>query len=301
MKLNHVLGNTWVIEGNGLMGLYRLDDSRCILLDSGEITERDDLARLLDDHGLTPVGTICSHIHPDHTINNVWLKERYGTRVAIPCGEANIARAPKGMKAFFFSASPGALAQDFRDIESPMDDLIPWEDGDFSFCGVTFRILHTPGHSIDHISIVTPDRVCYAGDAVICGDFMLKSKLPYHIYLETSLHSGEKLKGTDCDFYIIPHRGVRTDIDMVVDEAAAHLLQKAEEILSLITRPMTFSEIWFAVNEQFSLLSSRPVRAALMERNLRSFVDFLVDKGRLKWYAERGMLYYAPVEDKHET
>lgn len=306
MKLNHVLGSTWVIEGSGLMGLYRLDENRCILLDSGEVFEREELARLLDSHGLTPIGVLCSHVHVDHSINNGWLRERYGTLAAVPAGEVQITRTPVAMKAYFYSAPPNALAKEFAGMASPVDALIPWDartpwmDCVFSFCGVDFRIIHTPGHSMDHVAIVTPDNVCYLGDAVISNE-VLEAKLPYHIYLDMAISSAEKLRDTHCAAYIAAHRGVHTDINAVVEASNAHIRRRAEEILSLITRPMTFSEIWAAVNEAFSLLSSRPIRAALMERNLRSFVDYLVDAGRLNWYAQRGMLYYAPVEDKHEA
>ncbi len=35
MKLTQVKGNTWVLEGLEFIPLYRLDDRRCILLDTG--------------------------------------------------------------------------------------------------------------------------------------------------------------------------------------------------------------------------------------------------------------------------
>lgn len=306
MDLKHVLGRTWVIEGSGLMGLYRLDGGKCILLDSGEVFEREALGELLDRHGLTPIGVLCSHVHVDHSINNGWLRERYGTLAAVPAGEVQITRTPVAMKAYFYSASPDSLAREFQGMASPVDALIPWDARTpwmncvFSFCGVDFRIIHTPGHSMDHVAIVTPDNVCYVGDAVLSNE-VLESKLPYHIYLDMAISSAEKLRDTNCAAYIVAHRGIHTDINAVVEASNAHIRKRAEEIRALVTRPMTFSEIWAAVNEAFSLLSSRPIRAALMERNLRSFVDYLVDQGKLACSAERGMLYYAPTEDKHEA
>ena len=35
MKLTQVKGNTWVIEANQLIPLYRLGEGRCVLLDTG--------------------------------------------------------------------------------------------------------------------------------------------------------------------------------------------------------------------------------------------------------------------------
>lgn len=35
MKRIHVKGNTWVLEGPQLVGLYQIDESTCLLLDPG--------------------------------------------------------------------------------------------------------------------------------------------------------------------------------------------------------------------------------------------------------------------------
>lgn len=35
MNLTQIKGNTWAIEASELIPLYRLDDSRCVLLDTG--------------------------------------------------------------------------------------------------------------------------------------------------------------------------------------------------------------------------------------------------------------------------
>ena len=39
MELTQVKENTWVIEANQLIPLYRLDSRRCVLLDSGLLQE----------------------------------------------------------------------------------------------------------------------------------------------------------------------------------------------------------------------------------------------------------------------
>ena len=35
MKLTNVKGKTWVLDGPQLVGVYQLDDTRCLLLDPG--------------------------------------------------------------------------------------------------------------------------------------------------------------------------------------------------------------------------------------------------------------------------
>lgn len=293
VKLTHVLGRTWAIEGSGLMGLYRLDGGKCILLDSGELFERQALADTLADAGLTPVGVLSSHIHTDHSINNGWLRRTYGCLAAAPAGEVHLSLSPLSLKGYLYCYSPGTLDTVWGEMASPVDCPIPGGDGVFSFCGVDFTIVHTPGHSLDHLCVITPDNVCYTGDAVFSNE-MLTAKLPYGFYLAGMMDSARKLRELDCAAYIVSHRGIHPEIAPLVDSTIELLLHRAEEIRALVTRPMTWGEVWQAVNEHFSLLSSHPVRAALMERNLRSFLDYLADVGELKLSAGRGLTILSP-------
>ena len=88
MELEHVLGNTWVFKSWELIPFYKVDESHCILLDTGLNDQREDLEESLQREGLTPVGVICSHAHIDHMGNVAYLKEKYGTQLAMSLGEA---------------------------------------------------------------------------------------------------------------------------------------------------------------------------------------------------------------------
>ena len=74
MELEQVKGNTWVLKSWELIPLYRLDDRRCILLDTGLAEQQEELDATLRAEGLLPVGVICSHAHIDHMGNNAFLK-----------------------------------------------------------------------------------------------------------------------------------------------------------------------------------------------------------------------------------
>ena len=53
LPLKQVKGNTWVAEGVELVPFYKLDEERCILLDSGLVSERDRLEAALLAAGLS--------------------------------------------------------------------------------------------------------------------------------------------------------------------------------------------------------------------------------------------------------
>lgn len=293
MKLTHVLGRTWAIEGWALSGLYRLDDNRCILIDSGLLAEREELAQLLRDEGLTPVGALATHVHIDHSINHGWLNRTYGCRTAAPIGEAFLARTPLSLKGYLYFVTPADLKRELGEMVFQPDELIPPEDGLFSFCGADFRIIHTPGHSPDHVSIITPDGVCCTGDAVFSGE-MLDAKFPFMHWTAGALDSIRRLAELDCPAYIVSHRGVYEDIAPFAQATYDLIANGVETVRTLVTRPMTWEQVWNAVNQRLSLLSSHVNHAARTELTLRSYLDYLTDTGALDRFAHMGLIYLAP-------
>ena len=47
MNLTQIKGNTWVLEGQEFIPLYRLDERRCVLLDNGLVQEQKELEESL--------------------------------------------------------------------------------------------------------------------------------------------------------------------------------------------------------------------------------------------------------------
>ena len=207
MKLSQVKGNTWVIEANQLIPLYKLGDGRCVLLDTGLFEEREELEETLLSNCLTPAGVLCSHAHVDHCANNGYFQEKYGTKVALTFPEAGMCSSLLTLKCYFLTLSPGTVERESSCMLHTPDVIIPPADGPFSFCGSDFRIVHTPGHSSGHVCTVTPDNVCYTADALLSQE-LLGAKLPYNLSQEMAIHSREKLRGLDCGAYIMAHRGV---------------------------------------------------------------------------------------------
>ena len=151
MNLTQVKGNTWVLDGVELIPLYRLDDKRCILLDTGLLQEREELEETLNAAGLTPVGILCSHAHVDHCANSGYLQGKYHTKAALTAPEAGMCSSLLTLKCFYLTLSPGTVARESSCMIHTPDVIIPPVDGPFSFCGAEFQIIHTPGHSSGHI------------------------------------------------------------------------------------------------------------------------------------------------------
>lgn len=293
MKLSQVKNNTWVAEGEELIPFYKLDERRCVLLDTGLLTEREELESSLLSAGLTPAGVLCSHAHIDHCANNGYLQRKYNIPVALTAPEAGMCGSLLNLKCYFLLLTPGMVERESSCMIHTPDVLIPPQDGPFSFAGAEFRIVHTPGHSAGHISTVTPDNVCYTADAMLSWELM-GAKLPYNLSHKMAFASREKLRGLACDAYIMAHRGVcpGAEIDALIDANQALVARRAEEILGLVTQPMTASQIAEAVCGMYQLLTRHPRRSLRFERNIRFFLEYLVDDGQLEMLCRGGATYY---------
>lgn len=196
MELEHVLGNTWVFKSWELIPFYKVDESHCILLDTGLNDQREDLEESLQREGLTPVGVICSHAHIDHMGNVAYLKEKYGTKLAMSLGEAGHQMSYLGLNITNYLMSPEDVVASPPLHGTPcLADriILPTEDR-ITFCGAAFDIIHTPGHTVDHICTRTPDNVLYLGDAMMTGRTLHHSKFPYAFCVKDYLDSMRKMR-----------------------------------------------------------------------------------------------------------
>lgn len=294
MELKQIKGSTWVLEDWQMIPLYRLPDGRCILLDTGDVSQRKAIEDTLAAHGLTPAAILGTHVHIDHSPNHSYFQKKYRIPVVLSAGEAGLCVTRFNLRAYFFSFPIGQIntIEEVRDMELVADQIIlPGEDS-LTLLGVTFGIFRTPGHSPDHICIRTPDDVLYLGDAVLTEEEVRKAKLPYFFSHMDAMASMDRLKKVPAALYLAAHKGVCADLEAVVEENKSAILDRADQILSLVDRTMTADEIYAAACRHFKLLTSRPSRAAFFERNLRTYVDFLRDRGALEIFAESGVNYY---------
>lgn len=295
MKLSQVKGNTWVAEGIELIPLYRLPGGRCILLDTGLEEERDDLEAALLHAGLTPAAVLCSHAHVDHCANNRYFQEKYRIPVALTGPEAGMCCSILNLKCYTLVISPDMARREMASMVHTPDLVIPPVDGPFSLLGTEFQIVQTPGHSSGHISTVTPDNVCYVGDALLSEEY-LGSKLPYCLSHQQAMASREKLRGLGCDAYIMAHRGTARELGPLIDSNQALVRERAEEIFSLIDQPMPSSQVALRACALYKLFTRKPRRALRFERNIRFLIEYLVDTGRLEMETRSGVVFYRRAE-----
>ena len=196
MELERVKGNTWVLKSWELIPLYQVDDTRCILLDTGTVDQRAELEAALDQAGLTPVAILGSHAHIDHMGSYGYFQKTRGAVLALTLGEAGQLFSPLGLQLQYYNLSLGAFGQ-YPELESAPclpDRIILPQEREVTLCGVTFGLVRTPGHTVDHICVRTPDNVLYVGDAMMTGRVLHRAKFPYAFSMKVYLESLAKLR-----------------------------------------------------------------------------------------------------------
>ncbi|KYH28359.1 MBL fold metallo-hydrolase [Clostridium colicanis] len=294
MKIKEIKGNTFCIDtGMTYIPFYKLNDEEIIMLDSGwKEGEREGIESLLEKNKLKVAAIICSHAHIDHIGNNAYFKEKYNCVIAMSVHEAHICSSAINLKSYYSTQSLSEVEQHLGHMVCETDIMISDEQNKICVCGVKFDIVHTPGHSPAHISIITPDNVAYVADALISYEVMEGAKMPYAFILREDLKSKEKLYNLKCSKYVIAHKGIYDDITKLISDNIKFYKQRAESIYELMEDNMTLEEILKVVIKSFDIGVKSVQKYIIIERMLRSYVEYLTEIGKVKLVIEDRIVRY---------
>ncbi|MBU7013513.1 MAG: MBL fold metallo-hydrolase [Theionarchaea archaeon] len=142
-----------------------------VLIDTGSSTKRSELEKELEDAGCNPGNLkliIVTHGDFDHTGNCAYLREKFGTTVAMHHDDKGMAERGdmfwNRRKGNIFLKKMVPVLSGFGKKERFKPDLFIDEGYDLSEFGFDARILHLPGHSNGSIGILTADGALFCGD-----------------------------------------------------------------------------------------------------------------------------------------
>ena len=295
VEIIKIKGQTFCIDtGMTYIPFYKINDEEIIMLDTGWAAgEQKGIVEALQKNALKVVGIINSHAHIDHSGNNSYFREKYGCQIAMPACEAMICSSPINLKLYYNTLSLTEIAEHLGNMVCPVDFPIADNQTSIEMCGIEFKILHTPGHSTAHICLFTPDDVAYIGDALISHEVMKGAKMPYAAILSEDLKSKEKLYGLNYSKYIIAHKGIYDDITELITDNINFYQLRAEKIYDLIVKPMTLQELMQAVIASFNIHMADIYKYNLIERMLRSYLEYLDEKKRIKLLLVDSFLKYS--------
>ncbi len=130
------------------------DATDAVVIDPGD--EAPAIRQALESHGANCAAILLTHSHFDHFGALAELAEATGAPVWLPEGELDVFRSPD---AFF----PGFPTRAFT-----ADATLLSGGETIEAAGVSFQVLHVPGHSPGHLSYYA-DGALFSGDVLFSG------------------------------------------------------------------------------------------------------------------------------------
>jgi len=295
MKLFNITEKTLCIDtGMTYIPFYKLNEREIVLLDSGwGEGEKEGIDALITKEKYIVHTIINSHAHIDHVGCNAYFKEKYGTKIYVSELEANLCQSVMSIKAYFGGYTLDDVYEHYKDLIFTTDYSIKPEETKITIAQQTFTIVHTPGHSPAHITIITPDNVAYVGDVLISYEVMKGAKMPYAFILSEDLKSKEKLKTLKCLKYVVAHKGLYDNIEKLVEDNIAFYKYRAERVKEVLIHPMTHEQVLNAVIREFNIRIMSIHGQHVIERMMHSFLEYLIEIDQVYVFLDGGFIKYA--------
>lgn len=191
---------------------------RPILVDTGFGSDLGELEHLLRKAQIPPASLsliVNTHYHADHVGGNYGLQTQYDVPIAAHRWEAHLINRRD------------SEACSARWLDQPVEpyhvDRFLVEDETVSTGTLVFRVLHTPGHTLGHVSLYEPnERILICGDAVHSNDVAWLN--PYREgvgAIERTMESIERLLELDVRWACSGHGPAITEPDRAFRAALA--------------------------------------------------------------------------------
>jgi len=230
--------NTWLLDDG---------DGTTVVIDPGPV-DGSHLDRILERlSGRRPIGVLVTHTHPDHApMANPLARE-----LEVP--------------AYGHAAGP-----DFD------PDLMLDDGGRLDVGRVRLDVVHTPGHSDDHLCFRVGD-VLFTGDHIIGGSSVMVEDMGHY------LDSLARLEGTGLSRLHPGHGEEMDDPDQMIAWYLAHRRQRHEQIFQAVlagasSTSEVVEEVYADVDRALHPLAARSVDAHL---------TLLKDQGRIALSGDR--------------
>lgn len=272
MKWTSMIGKTDYIDFDwSLAAAYHLSKTEIVLIDSGPAPSPEFLVEL-EQRGIRVRAILCSHPHPDHIANNPILYDRFGCEIFMP--EEGLANMEEGGWPLY------PMTPDLTEPPPliPVTKEATWLDVD----GARFQLITTPGHMPGHTAIVTPDGVCFLGDAMVSPEVLSQFKMPYMTDVDLSLESMEKIRQTQFPFYITAHKGVTplSGLQELVNANVGKELDIYDILRRQIDRPIPVDELLTRFLNALNI-SERNQRSSWMQQTSMDRVNGLIHAGEI--------------------
>lgn len=194
---------------------------------------------------------IVTHTHLDHMgASGLILRDRPGVKVlALDAGVINLTR-PRRLVIGARMVFGDDLRIGFGEVvDTPRESIMVVEDGDvIKLDGLRLRIIETPGHTRDHISIYEEETgSLITGDAV-CNRYpgfnaLIPPASPPSYPVSQVVESIRKISRLDIKYLLTPHYGPIEDVDGFLGDNINTVVEWKDFIISNLMKGDTYRDV----------------------------------------------------------
>lgn len=283
MHIKLIHGRTYLIQTPAVcLGLYRLNQRDCLLVDSGPFRTAPEINKLIKGQGWRIAFLLNTHAHADHCGGNREIGGSSGAVVLASPQERLFLENPWLLPYTLFSGQPPrALANQF--IQPPVSSCVQTiQPGALTIAGEPFTVLNLTGHSPGHIGLLTPDRVLFAGDSLMGEAAYIRFPCLLIADADSYMNSLSLLEQTPCRYLCIGHSGLVSDTSRLLSLNRNWMEEMLQEMESLLDGVVLGRE---EMVSRFIGRRGLPVNTTqyyLVWSSLSSLLGFLINHRRVR-------------------
>lgn len=287
MELTKLGEKTYCIQNPTNIGIYKLDDEKVCLIDTGNDKESGrKILKIINEQNWQVECIINTHSNADHIGGNKFIQDRTNCKILSSKTETAIINNPELEPALLYGAMPlNELNNKFLLAKESNCQII---DNNLPE-GLEYFTLK--GHFIDMIGIKTSDNICFLGDSIFSEETINK----YHIFfiydVEKYLQTLDFLETLNGTFYIPSHVKPLTDLKELIKLNKNKINEICNDILNTCQNPITTEEIIKKIFDTYNL-EININQYALLGSTIKSYLTYLNNQNRVEYFFKDNLLYW---------
>ncbi len=296
MKLNHITGSSYYLDGESAVGIYIFADNSCLLVDSGPGEARaKKIMDVLHSEGLEIYAIFNTHGHADHCGGNAYIQNQNKCIIMASALSAAVIENPLLGPALLYSAYPLRVLKNRALMPQPSKVNQIIHPGILNIKNKEFVILDLPGHSIGQLGLVNPDGVAYLGDSLMHEESMAGYPFLYMVDIESQIATLEYLAQNNWSQVFLTHGGIVENQKLTVYKNQERIMAIWPIILELLRQPLSREQIVAQMISQLNL----PVNTSqyyLVSSTISAFLSYLCQEKRIKARPVKGNMIFSSTE-----
>lgn len=287
MELTKLGEKTYCIQNPTNIGIYKLDDEKVCLIDTGNDKESGrKILKIINEQNWQVECIINTHSNADHVGGNKFIQDRTNCKILSSKTETAIINNPELEPAFLYGAMPlNELNNKFLLAKESACQVI---DNNLP-AGLEYFTLK--GHFIDMIGIKTSDNIYFLGDSIFSEETINK----YHIFfiydVEKYLQTLDFLETLNGTFYIPSHVKPLTDLKELIKINKNKINEICNNILSFCQNPITTEKIIKNIFDTYNLQININ-QYVLLGSTIKSYLTYLNNQDKIEYFFNDNQLYW---------